>query len=213
MNSINPSIKKSSLKIDAAEPHAFDFLHLEKVRFPHCELSTGQAPGRNLPASVALEPSCGKVSVCNVGRGLSGAWTGFISDLEEKYGQYQWFGHFTFAEPLHPEQANKRWMRFVREINTKLYGRRFREHGDGITWARGQENQRRDAIHFHGFFGNGVKKLRRLDFMDIWQGMCEGYCRIWPYDGKMNAVSYITKYVVKEGDIDVFVPNSLLKLN
>jgi len=132
-----------------------------------------------------------------------------IDDLEARFGKLEWFGHFTFAAPLHPEQANKRWLRFVREINRKLYGNRHYKHGEGCTWIRGIENQRRDAIHFHGFFGNGVHKLRRMDFVDLWYEMSEGFCRIYAYDGRNNAKDYITKYVVKEGEIDVYVPSSL----
>ena len=149
---------------------------------------------------------CGKVDSKKT---LNGAWLDFLTLLESQYGQFEWFGHFTFKEPLHPEQANKRWLRFVRQINRKLYGRRFGDHRQGVTWVRGQENQKRDAIHYHGFFGNGVKKLRRLDFVDIWQDVCEGYCRIWSYDGRMNAKEYVTKYVIKEGEIDVHIPSIL----
>lgn len=140
---------------------------------------------------------------------MNQAWIDFINTLEQRYGVFEWFGHFTFAVPLHPEQANKRWLRFVRLINRKLYGNRHYKHGEGVTWIRGQEDQRREAIHFHGFFGNGVHKLRRLDFMDIWNDVAGGYCRIWPYDGRTNAKEYVVKYVTKAGQIDVYVPPSL----
>jgi hypothetical protein len=140
---------------------------------------------------------------------LQSTWVQFLGDLETRYGMFEWFGHFTFAEPLHPEQANKRWLRFVRQVNRKLHGNRHYKHDKGITWVRGQENQKREAIHYHGFFGNGVRKLRRMDFVDIWHDVCDGICRIYAYDGRMNAKDYITKYVVKEGEIDVFIPKSL----
>jgi hypothetical protein len=142
---------------------------------------------------------------------ISQAWVDFIGNIEDLYGHFEWFGHFTFAEPLHPEQADKRWRRFVRVINRKLYGRRYGDHGDGITWVRGQENQRRDAIHYHAFFGNGVHKLRRMDFVDIWnqEEIAGGICRIWPYDGRLNAKSYVLKYQLKGGEIDVYVPSRL----
>jgi hypothetical protein len=162
--------------------------------------------GAGLPV---VNPSlcCGKD--CVPGVTLKSSWSAFLGDLEERYGTWEWFGHFTFAEPLHPEQANKRWLRFVREINRKLYGNRHYKHDKGITWVRGQENQKREAIHYHGFFGNGVHKLRRMDFVDIWHDMSDGICRIYAYDGRMNAKDYVTKYVVKEGEIDVYIPKSL----
>jgi hypothetical protein len=145
---------------------------------------------------------------------ITQAWVDFIGNIEDRYGIFEWFGHFTFPVALHPEQADRRWLRFVRQINRKLYGNRHYKHGDGCTWVRGTENQKREAIHYHAFFGNGVRKLRRLDFMDIWSDISSddlvpGICRIWPYDGKMNAKSYLVKYQVKGGDIDVYVPPSL----
>lgn len=140
---------------------------------------------------------------------LTQAWVDFITGLETKYGNFEWFGHFTFAEPLHPEQANRRWLRFVRQVNRELYGNRHYKHGQGCTWVRGTENQKREAIHYHGFFGNGVHKLRRMSFVDLWYEQSEGICRIYPYDGRMNAKEYITKYQLKGGDIDVYVPSSL----
>lgn len=48
-----------------------------------------------------------------------------------------------------------------------------------------------------------------MDFVDIWHDMSDGICRIYSYDGRMNAKDYVTKYVVKEGEIDVYIPKSL----
>lgn len=133
-------------------------------------------------------------------------WLEFIDTLEKRFGTFEWFGHFTFREPLHPEQANKRWLRFIREINRKLYGKKHYKKGTEVFWVRATENQRRDAIHYHAFIGNGVRRLKRVDFMAIWEDIAEGYCRIWKYDGRINAKEYITKYIIKEGNIDIFYP-------
>lgn len=143
------------------------------------------------------------------------AWVDFLGDLEGRYGHFEWFGHFTFAEPLHPEQASKRWNRWLVPVNRELYGRRYGKHGQGALWVRAQENQRREAIHYHAFLGNGVSRLRRLSWMDKWTEIAGGYCRIWPYDGEQGAKEYITKYQLKEGEIELYVPPSLLgpKLN
>lgn len=142
---------------------------------------------------------------------ITQAWVDLIDQLETKYGVFEWFGSFTFAEPLHPEQANKRFLRLTRVLSKAVSGNRYYKHGTGISWVRGTESQKRDAIHYHAFFGNGVRKLRRLDFMDIWQSpeIGGGYCRIWPYDGRINAKSYIVKYQLKGGEIDVYIPPSL----
>ena len=43
-------------------------------------------------------------------------------------------------------------------------------------------------------------------WMDVWHDRSEGYCRIWPYDGNIKAIRYITKYVLKGGRHDIYVP-------
>jgi hypothetical protein len=139
---------------------------------------------------------------------LSETTVRWISDIGSKLDGWQWMGHFTFAEPLHPEQANKRFSRFVRAINRDIYGRRYGDHGQGIYWVRGQEDQRREAIHYHALLGGGVKALRRLTWMDKWYEMSDGICRIWPCDGRDQAIQYITKYQLKGGEVDIFVPQS-----
>jgi hypothetical protein len=122
-------------------------------------------------------------------------------------GCWEWYVHFTFAEPVHPEQADKRFRRFTRDINRALYGRRYGDEGAGVPWVRGIEYQKRDVIHFHGLYGGGVSALRRLTYMDLWS-KSNGFARIYPYDGKEGALFYMTKYVFKGGDMDIYIPRN-----
>jgi hypothetical protein len=132
---------------------------------------------------------------------LRAAWVEWISQLED----WEWYCHFTFREPVHPEQANKRYLRFTRDINRNLYGRYYGDHGLGVPWVRGLEWQEREVIHFHGLYGGGVSVLRRLTYMDMWNEE-NGFARILPYDKKKGALFYLVKYVLKGGEIDLYIP-------
>lgn len=134
---------------------------------------------------------------------LRQAWVEWISTLDD----WQWFAHFTFREPIHPEQANKRFLRFTRDMNRNLFGRRYGEEGKGVTWVRGLEYQKRDVIHFHVLYGGGVGVLRRLTYVDKWwNDNNKSISRIQPYNKNKGAVYYMTKYVVKGGEMDIYIP-------
>jgi len=115
----------------------------------------------------------------------------------------EWFGHLTFEDAVHPEQANRRFNRWWREVNQKAFGRKYREHGKGAYCFRASEYQRRGVLHYHFLAGGGVRELRRLTFMDIWNHE-NGFARIFPYDHKQGAIRYTTKYAVKGGEIEIF---------
>lgn len=134
---------------------------------------------------------------------LRESWVEWISQLED----WEWYCHFTFREPVHPEQANKRYLRFMRDLNRNLYGRRYGDKGGGVPWVRGLEWQQRDVIHFHGLIGGGVSVLRRLAYMDRWNEE-NGFARIQPYDKEKGAIYYMVKYILKGGEIDLYVPKN-----
>ena len=131
---------------------------------------------------------------------LRDAWAEFLSAYP-----FQWFATFTFETNVHPEAALKRWRFFTNQLNRSLYGRRWqkKEHG-GIYWILGIERQRRGVIHFHALMG-GVNDLnkaaRRLSCMDYWNELA-GFARIEAIRSNEAALRYVTKYVVKGGDIE-----------
>lgn len=55
-------------------------------------------------------------------------------------------------------------------------------------------------------FGGGVGVLRRLTYMDKWWDDNNAMARIKPYDKDKDAMYYMTKYVVKGGEMDIYVP-------
>jgi len=140
---------------------------------------------------------------------LQSAWVEFI----ERFQPYGWFVTLTFKESKHPEQADRAFFRWIRNINESLYGRRYREHNMGVTWIKCIEYQKREVLHFHVLVGSPMLyKLKRLDFMKVWETgskigdtIINGYARILKFNAHGGAINYCSKYVFKGGEVDVHV--------
>jgi len=156
-------------------------------------------------------PSSGFVKV-----ELKEAWVEFI----KRYEPYTWYVTLTFKEPKHPESADKAFFRWIRHINKCLYGRRYREKKKGVTYIKCMEYQKRDVIHFHCLIGDPhLYKLKRFDFIEAWKFDCyrskelvNGYATIYKYNAARGAVNYCSKYVLKGGEIDVYISPELWHL-
>jgi len=164
--------------------------------------------GRQLPGSnsstVQKLPSSGFIKV-----DLKDAWINFI----KRYEPFTWYVTLTFKEPKHPESADKAFFRWIRHINESLYGRRYREKKKGVTYIKCMEYQKRAVVHFHCLIGDPhLYKLKRLDFMKAWEydsyrskELVNGFARIFKYDATRGAVNYCSKYVLKGGEIDIYI--------
>ena len=149
-------------------------------------------------------PSSGFVKVY-----LKDAWINFIKRFEPFY----LYVTLTFKEPKHPEAADKAFFKWIRYINECLYGRRYREKKKGVTYIKCMEYQKRDVIHFHCLIGDPhLDKSMIWDFMKAWETDCHrskelvnGYARIYEYNAARGAVNYCSKYVLKGGEIDLFI--------
>jgi len=131
---------------------------------------------------------------------LRDAWAGFIA----RWGPWEWFATFTFEEYVHPERADKLFRLLVSQGNRTLYGPRWHRRDQGITWVRGLEYQRRQVIHYHAIL-KGVRGLRRMDWVDWWYERA-GIARIYPVRVQEAVLRYVSKYVVKGGEIDLGGP-------
>src|SRR2546426_1882085 len=118
--------------------------------------------------------------------------------------QWEWFCTFTFHDLVHPEAADKRFRVLISQANRVLYGVRWAKHGAGLRWVRALEYQKRDVIHYHALLA-GVQDLRRLYWMDRWDELA-GYARIEPIQSAGAVASYVSKYVIKGGEIDLGGP-------
>lgn len=193
--------------------------HLESESFvskfiPSRPLASGEAPlpdggkagGESVP-SPALAIASPGVAMERAGARRRDELVNAYAEFIDLLGPWDWYATLTFREAVHPEQAVKRFQRWLRILNQEVYGRRFRERGQGCWWVRALEMQKRDVVHFHALLGGVGNKPRRLHYMDVWSDE-NGYARIYPYDPLAGARYYCAKYVLKEGtkgEIDVWV--------
>ncbi len=133
----------------------------------------------------------------NSQRAIRNAWCEFLGQW-----QWEWFCTLTFRDIVHPEAADKSFRYFTSKLNRQLYGPRWykKAHG-GIPWVRALEYQRRGVIHFHAMF-SAVEGLRRLTCMDEWNEIA-GFARIEAIVDKWAVRRYVTKYCLKEGEIEL----------
>jgi len=133
----------------------------------------------------------------NSTREIRDAWCGFLGQWD-----WQWFCTLTFRDVVHPESADKSFRYFTSKLNRQLYGPRwFKKAHGGIPWVRALEYQRRGVIHFHAMFAD-VEGVRRLSWMDEWDEIA-GYARIEAIKDKWRVRRYVTKYVLKDGEIEL----------
>jgi len=141
---------------------------------------------------------------------------------------WDWYCTLTFSSPLITTQlADRKYRRWINHINREVLGSHYKR---GVPWIRATEFQRSGRIHYHALLGQ-VHALRRLSWMDYWEkGWPElkiesletktgraltsyevppdgcGYARIWPYRSTGGAAHYLTKYLLKGGVIDLYLP-------
>jgi hypothetical protein len=136
---------------------------------------------------------------------LRDAWADYIAEL----GPHHLMATFTFRVPPHPEHADKSFRRWVREVNQRLYGKRYLEQGKGLHWVRGLERTKADVIHFHSLLGgDGLAEVNRFSLQALWE-RDNGWAKIEPYDGRIEARRYLFKmrrYAAKGGELDVYLP-------
>lgn len=133
---------------------------------------------------------------------------------------WQWFATFTFRDRVHPEYADKQFRLWVSKLNRQIGGNHWYREKDtrACKWIRGLELQKRGVIHFHALFYHVEDlnvKARRLDFIDLWAMQLagtshnplphelKGNCRIEEPRCHEDVSQYVSKYVTKDGEIDV----------
>jgi len=147
---------------------------------------------------------------------LGGGWV----QMANRYEPWWWYLSLTFKYFVSQEYALRQFGRFIRLMNEKVHGKRYRDNGKGIPYLNAIEYQRRGVLHFHALVGGESSMLGTRDmkeYQDIWQhglkksnGIYKfhpnGFAKIVKYDSKKGAKHYLAKYVSKGGELDIFIP-------
>lgn len=133
---------------------------------------------------------------------LFDAYADFIRSMEP----FRWFCTLTFKRDVAPEQAICCYFRWIRLLNFRVVGRRYRErHIPGIRWVAALERQRRGVLHFHALLHH--PKMTRISYSDAyrtWEKVCRStgtQNKIKRYDPSLGGCAYLGKYVMKGGEI------------
>lgn len=112
-----------------------------------------------------------------------------------------WFGTLTYRNYRSPEAAKKDFIKWLRVINIKRFGKKLARYGASVSWMLGQEYQARGQVHFHNVIKN-TDALMRNWAGKAWWDITGGYGKILPSAG-VSAVEYIGKYISKDGQLDI----------
>lgn len=125
---------------------------------------------------------------------------GHMPELQREWGDFlkphpwEWLVTVTFADSVHPEQAEKRLRRWIAAIERKTSRR--------LIFVAVAERQARGALHFHVLM-NGVKATEPTWAMAMWERIGGGFARIAPYDRARGGAFYVVKDIVRSADVTV----------
>lgn len=141
---------------------------------------------------------------------LQEAWADFVNDFP-----WQWFVTLTFRDEVHPEKAMKLFRVWIRALNYYLFGKSATRKGRSVYYVVAHEYQKRGVLHFHALIGADIALTERITFggdksdlgclmywNELWYSMA-GICRVEEIKSKEAVANYISKYVIKDGQIDV----------
>jgi hypothetical protein len=135
-------------------------------------------------------------------RKLQQAWLQVIHAIDIIH-KIDWFATLTFREDRGLEYCEKARKVWLHEVNRRVYGVRYWRRGQGVVGVSAREKQMRGVWHYHLLLA-GTGNLRRLEAMDIWdKKLGYGYARIYEYIRDGGADVYVSKYVLRGGDVEI----------
>ena len=135
---------------------------------------------------------------------LQNSYVDFVMGL----AQWKSFITLTFRDPVGGDVAFAKFRSLVKVLNRKLFGNHYSRKvcHSYFSYCLGVEYQRRDVIHFH------VLVDRPVDYQLIqsWWNAAAGFVWIDKIDQVAACVSYVTKYMTKDGEVFLYKSTSVL---
>lgn len=119
---------------------------------------------------------------------------------------WQLYWTFTSDRRTHPEAVEKRWRFVCSQINVHLFGNHWQRRGEGVRWLLGIERHKSWNPHCHGLLYAGGFDLTDRDVFSYgkWKRFADntgGFTWLEPVRASNDVVTYVTKYVLKDGDM------------
>jgi hypothetical protein len=136
--------------------------------------------------------------------------------LRQKWGDFlyglpwDWFVTITSKEPLHPETLDKLSNQLIHKLNRDIYGQTYyKKPNVGVLVAKAIEMQKRDVLHCHMLIAGVPTNFYRKEYWS-WLWHKKGCVnKIEAYDKDRGAGYYLSKYVAKEANIEMYGNTSL----
>ena len=127
-------------------------------------------------------------------------WESYTKDL----ATWQWFVTLTFRDIVTTDQLDHCWRYLVQRLNADLFGNHYtRITGHSyFAYAMGIEAQKRGALHAHVLIDRPIN----LTLLHALWGAMAGFAWVKPVTDQDGAISYLSKYVTKGGEIAVYKP-------
>lgn len=119
---------------------------------------------------------------------------------------WQLYWTFTSSDRTHPERVEKRWRYVCGQINKHLFGNNWKRRSEGVKWILGIERHKSFNPHCHGLiFAGGFDLTDKAQFSYAeWKQFADntgGFTWLEPVRASIDVITYVTKYVLKDGDI------------
>jgi hypothetical protein len=139
----------------------------------------------------------------DISRPIQHAWGEWLSGRP-----WDLFLTLTSEKRSHPEALQKRFRYCTHKIADALYGRSVTRRGESpIEWVNGIERHRSGFPHSHGLLrfpgvDMGDRAQFSLEYWQKWISDTGGWAWLSVPRSQHHTVSYVTKYVVKGGELE-----------
>lgn len=126
---------------------------------------------------------------------ITDAWSGWIT------AQRDWssFISLTFKNEVSQSGALGAWGRLLRTLNKEVVGKHYTRivHHSYFSYCLGLERQTRGVLHIHGIVDRPID----FELLHRYWNAAGGWAWIDRINDRQGAAEYLTKYVVKGGEI------------
>lgn len=114
------------------------------------------------------------------------------------------FVTLTFERNLvYADVARRYFKGLIRALNTDAFGSHYTNKVGHcyFSYVLATQRQERGAIHFHFLADRPI----HYEMIHRWWQACAGFAYIKPVEDQVGVVRYVTRYILRRGDLDVYM--------